>query len=56
MVLIEQYARLTEDYQLLDIPFGPKIAGIRYVHVLLSKEYLPWATAMKLQRKAGAES
>ena len=56
MVLIEQYARLTEDYQLLDIPFGPKIAGIRYVHVVLSKEFLPCVMAMKLQGKAGAES
>lgn len=30
MIQIEQYAQLTEDYQLLDKPFGPKIAAIRY--------------------------
>ena len=31
VIQIEQYAKLTEEYQLLDVPFGPKIAGIRYV-------------------------
>ena len=40
IVQMEQYTQLTEDYQLLDNPFGPKIAGIRYV-VGLSMEYLP---------------
>ena len=31
VVQMEQYVRVTEDYQLEDKPFGPKIAAIRYI-------------------------
>lgn len=30
---MEQYVQVTEDYQLQDRPFGPKIAGIRFVQI-----------------------
>ena len=34
-IQMEQYVEITEDYQLQDKPFGPKISGIRYMIFLI---------------------